>query len=122
MLYSTPMLFPDGRVMVLNEHNLWVEIKPLVVPEPQPVAVPPQQAQAASLPPVSQAPTTSSIPEDIAEEVLAQEPALATSTEPALAELPAKARTSIPVEENIEMRYFVKGMGFIGKRIVVKGP
>jgi len=75
-----PMMFPDGRVMVLNQFNQWVEITP------QP-AVPQQQqelfqARASSQPPVSQA---SSISEEIAEQVLAQ---------PA-----TKARASVPVVE-----------------------
>jgi len=82
------MMFPDGRVMVLNQYNQWVEIFPAVLPA-QP-AVQPQlfQAHPASQPPVSQA---SSISEEIAEEVLAQ---------PELAELPTKARASCPVEED----------------------
>lgn len=85
---NTPTMFPDGRVMMLNQYNQWVEIKVL----PAQPAVQPQlfQARSASQPPISQA---SSISEEIAEEVLAQ------SDEPELAELPTKARASCPVVE-----------------------
>jgi hypothetical protein len=79
-----PTMFPDGRVMVLNQFNQWVEIPVIsAVPQPQPQQL--FQARASSQPPVSQA---SSISEEIAEEVLAQ---------PA-----TKARASIIEEEEVE--------------------
>jgi hypothetical protein len=79
-MYSQPMMFPDGRVMVLNQFNQWVELRPLpAVPQQQELF----QARATSQPPVSQA---SSISEEIAEEVLAQ---------PA-----TKARASVVEEED----------------------
>lgn len=73
-------MFPDGRVMVLNQFNQWVEIRPLPTVEQGLF-----QQRASSQPPVSQA---SSISEEIAEEVLAQ---------PA-----TKARASIIEEEEAE--------------------
>jgi len=74
------MMFPDGRVMVINQLGQWVEVRPLpAVQQQQPELF---QARATSRPPVSQA---SSISEEIAEEVLAQ---------PA-----TKARASVPVVE-----------------------
>lgn len=75
---NIPMMFPDGRIMILNQDNQWVEIKPVQVSAWQ------QQ------PPVSQA---STIPEQTAEEVLAE------PIEPELVELPTKARTSCPIVE-----------------------
>lgn len=74
-------MFPDGRIMILNQHNQWVEIKPVVGIWQQP---------PTSQPPVAQA---STISEQTAEEVLAE------TIEPELAELQTKARTSCPVVE-----------------------
>lgn len=82
---NTPLVFPDGRVMVLNQYNQFVEVTP--------VQVQPQQrtwVREASQPPVSQA---SSISEEIAEEVLAQ------PIQSQLTELPTKSRASCPVDE-----------------------
>lgn len=89
-LQGTPMVTPDGRVIMLNQQGQWVELRPLqpYMPAAMPAVQPQQQtlARPASQPPVSQA---SSISEEIAEEVLAQP----------LAELPTKARASCPVVE-----------------------
>jgi len=110
------MIFPDGRVMVLDQSHQWVEIRPVIAAQ-QPI----QQQQKffqASQPPVSQA---SIVSESVAEEVLAQpsepelaesEPELAVSepeqaesepevaeTEPAMATPATKARASCPVVE-----------------------
>lgn len=96
---NTPMLFPDGKVRVLNQQNQWVEVIPLL-PQPQQQLF---QTQRVSQPPVQSEERlqASSISEEIAEEVLATQP-----TEPELAELPTKSRTSCPVveeEDNVSM-------------------
>lgn len=97
--------------MVLNvSTGMWEQVTPLGVSPAQFVAVPqnPQARARASQPPVSQAPTASSISEEIAEEVLAPQELAAYPTEPvvaeALTELPTKARSSVPIlEEEGEM-------------------
>lgn len=110
VLQNTPMLFPDGRVMVLNQYNQWVEVRPLQPAFPAQPTVQSQlfQARSASRAPVSQA---CNISENIAEKVLEQ------PDEPALAELPAKARASCPVvEEEDEISISTPEMTFLSSQ------
>lgn len=88
---NTPVMYPDGRMMVLNEQFQWVQVVPVQAP-----VFPPQ---------VVAQPQTSTISEDLAEELLAEAPTPqeesveAAPMNPALAALPAKARESCPVVE-----------------------
>lgn len=103
---NTPLMFPDGRIMVLNEQNQWVQVTPI-----QPAAA---QQLFQTQPQVVPEPQTTSISEELAEELLAEpqeapveaEEPVPTAEEPVnpeLAALPAKARESCPVvEEEIE--------------------
>jgi hypothetical protein len=106
---NTPLLFPDGRIMILNEQNQWVQVTPIQNPAAQQLV--------STQPQVMPEPQSHTISEELAEELLAEEPVEAeesvptteepVSTEtlvnPELSALPALARESCPVvEEEIE--------------------
>jgi len=106
---NTPLMFPDGRIMILNEQNQWVQLTPIQEP------VAPQLAPTQ--PQVMPEPQSHTISEELAEELLAEEPveveesvptteepvSTETLVNPELSALPALARESCPVvEEEIE--------------------
>lgn len=85
-----PVMYPDGRMMILNEHFQWVQVVPAVQTPFQQLY--PTQPQIVAQPQLAEEST-------FQEESVEAEEVPVTIVNPELTALPAKARESCPVVE-----------------------